>query len=737
MRVGFRFISSRFKLILHWTRPVESHRRKVSPSSPPSIACAICDTLFVSSFPTSSRYKSFIPTHSLHRSNPQRLYKTNSFFNLIKSSISTVFMCKVTQGKLYSVMDGEKFQEKYHGLFLKCSNLLELAAADDVSGFIYMVEEKGESLDEISFWYGRRNGCKGKMGLEERTPLMIASMYGSIQVVKYIIDTKKVDVNRISDSDGATALHCAAAGGSPMSVGVVKLLLEASADVNSTDGDGNKPGDLIARGIKSSKRKALELLLNGFGIEDGSDEEQIEEKEVVSAKKEYPVDVSMPDINNGVYGSDEFRMYTFKVKPCSRAYTHDWTECPFVHPGENARRRDLRKFNYSCVPCPEFRKGSCVKGDSCEYAHGVFESWLHPAQYRTRLCKDEIGCARKVCFFAHRVEELRPVYASTGSALPSPKSGSVTVNSMEMGSMSPLALGSTPPMSPPTSPMWQNKVNHLTPPALQLPGSRLKTALNARDLETDMELLGLESIRTQQQQRRQLIDDLSTNLYNPNNRFGELNLKPTNLDDAFGSLDQNLFSQFHGLSPKVSSSMTNTPIQSQSPTSHQQFRQNSTPLRASYPSPNYSSSPVRKPTSYGFDSSAAVAQAVMNSRSGSFAKQRSQSFIDRGAGATMSLRSIPQQASPFTEWGSPDGKLEWGYSGEDANKLRKSASFGYGGTPVNMNNEPDVSWVNTLVKDVGVGLHSSPEKHRYGGAGGEKLPQWIEQMYIEKEQMVA
>nr|CAD1822874.1 unnamed protein product [Ananas comosus var. bracteatus] len=30
-------------------------------------------------------------------------------------------------------------------------------------------------------------------------------------------------------------------------------------------------------------------------------------------------------------------MYSFKVRPCSRAYLRDWTECPFVHPGENAR----------------------------------------------------------------------------------------------------------------------------------------------------------------------------------------------------------------------------------------------------------------------------------------------------------------------------------------------------------------------------------------------------------------
>ncbi|CAI5991334.1 unnamed protein product [Closterium sp. NIES-65] len=121
------------------------------------------------------------------------------------------------------------------------------------------------------------------------------------------------------------------------------------------------------------------------------------------------VESSMADMKSSVYASDEFRIYSFKVRPCSRAYSHDWTECPFVHPGENARRRDPRKFHYSCVPCPDFRKGSCRRGDSCEYAHGVFECWLHPAQYRTRLCKDGTSCSRRVCFFAHTSEELRPL----------------------------------------------------------------------------------------------------------------------------------------------------------------------------------------------------------------------------------------------------------------------------------------------------------------------------------------
>ncbi|XP_044336312.1 zinc finger CCCH domain-containing protein 33-like [Triticum aestivum] len=83
---------------------------------------------------------------------------------------------------------------------------------------------------------------------------------------------------------------------------------------------------------------------------------------------------------------------------------HDWTECPFAHSGENARRRDPRRVPYSC-------------------AHGVFESWLHPAQYRTRLCKDEVGCPRRICFFAHGTRQLRAVNPSAASmASPSPSS---------------------------------------------------------------------------------------------------------------------------------------------------------------------------------------------------------------------------------------------------------------------------------------------------------------------------
>jgi hypothetical protein len=111
-----------------------------------------------------------------------------------------------------------------------------------------------------------------------------------------------------------------------------------------------------------------------------------------------------------------------KTVPCARTRAHDWTLCPYAHPGEKAKRRDLKMFSYTAIPCADYQKvpanntkakGSheyfCPRGASCPYAHGVFESWLHPSRYRTQLCKDGLRCTRKACFFAHRAKELRNV----------------------------------------------------------------------------------------------------------------------------------------------------------------------------------------------------------------------------------------------------------------------------------------------------------------------------------------
>ncbi|KAJ4725572.1 Zinc finger CCCH domain-containing protein [Melia azedarach] len=687
----------------------------------------------------------------------------------------------------------ETDSQKQDGLCYNFSILLELTASDDLVGFKTAIEEEGHDIDEPGLWYGRRIGSK-IMGFEERTPLMIAAMFGSKDVVGYIIKSGRVDVNRACGSDGVTALHCAASGGSANSAEVVKLLLDASADVNSVDAYGNRPADLIAKGCTlsfNSRKKVLEALLKGSGTAgeiDGMYDkavnkmEGLEQPEVstprvakeAAEKKEYPVDLTLPDIKNGIYGTDEFRMYTFKVKPCSRAYSHDWTECPFVHPGENARRRDPRKYHYSCVPCPEFRKGSCRQGDACEYAHGIFECWLHPAQYRTRLCKDETNCNRRVCFFAHKPEELRPLYASTGSAVPSPRSYSANGSSLDMLSISPLALGSPSAMMPPTSTppltpsgasspmggtMWQSNV---VPPTLQLPGSRLKSAVNARDMDYDMELLGLENRRRQQQ----LIDEMcSLSASSPSSwanslcaaspfsssadRTGELNrlggVKPTNLDDLFGSLDPALLPQLQGLS------VDNTASQLQSPTGMQMRQNMNQQLRSSYPAP---SPPARASQSFGMDPSGVTAAAVISSRSAAFAK-RSQSFIERTAANRHSGFSSPALTttvvpSNLADWGSPDGKLDWGIQREELNKLRKSASFGMRSNNSSVTtasmpetaDEPDVSWVQSLVKDppsVKSGQFGFEEQQQchLNTSSSEMLPVWGEQLYMEQEQMVA
>lgn len=112
--------------------------------------------------------------------------------------------------------------------------------------------------------------------------------------------------------------------------------------------------------------------------------------------------------------TDEFRMFCFKVLPCSKRYCHgelgarllmestcqlaifypleifytlppklvplpsrqrnenpnikvqtscaclvaDWTTCPFAHPGEKAKRRDPRVHTYTGVACPDMKKVS-------------------------------------------------------------------------------------------------------------------------------------------------------------------------------------------------------------------------------------------------------------------------------------------------------------------------------------------------------------------------------------------
>jgi hypothetical protein len=142
---------------------------------------------------------------------------------------------------------------------------------------------------------------------------------------------------------------------------------------------------------------------------------------------------------------DEFMMYEFKVRRCARARSHDWTACPYSHPGEAARRRDPRRVAYTGEPCPDFRRrpgAACPRGSVCPFAHGTFELWLHPSRYRTRPCRAGAACRRRVCFFAHTAAELRAGAKDECS----PLSLSLSLSLSPKSTLAP--LWESPPVSP-------------------------------------------------------------------------------------------------------------------------------------------------------------------------------------------------------------------------------------------------------------------------------------------------
>lgn len=632
------------------------------------------------------------------------------------------------------------------------ASLLELAANNDVEGFKRSIVCDPSGVDEVGLWYGRQKGSK-QMVNEQRTPLMVAATYGSIDIIRLILSESGADVNLSCGNDKSTALHCAASGGALNAVDVVKLLLAAGADPNLVDAKGHRPVDVI---VVPPKFQDVRLTLEELLATDGSVERNLRVSTTtsnsnspplspalengsptsasgspmksmsvdapsfsVSEKKEYPIDPSLPDIKNSIYSTDEFRMYSFKVRPCSRAYSHDWTECPFVHPGENARRRDPRKFHYSCVPCPDFRKGACRRGDMCEYAHGVFECWLHPAQYRTRLCKDGTSCARRVCFFAHTPEELRPLYVSTGSAVPSPRSSTSGATAMDFAAALSLLPGSpssvnvmspspfTPPMSPSANGISHSSVAWPQPnvPALHLPGSnlqssRLRSSLNARDMPVD-DFNMLPDFDVQQQQ---LLNELSTlsqpTLSSSLNRSGRMKtLTPSNLDDLFSAESSSPRYSDQALAAAVFSPTHKSAVLNQF---QQQQQSMLSPINTNF-SPKNVDHPLLQ-ASFGVPSSSGRMSprnvepiSPMGSRVSLLAQREKQQQFRSLSSRELGSNSAAVVGSPvnsWSKWGSSNGKPDWAVTTDELGKLKRSSSFELGN-----GEEPDLSWVQSLVKE--------------------------------------
>ena len=239
-----------------------------------------------------------------------------------------------------------------------------------------------------------------------------------------------------------TPLHCAAAGGSGHSGEICRALLQFGACPDATDAQGRRPLDLLPSHTVAASAALLHRASSGSSSDGGALERLLGAAPHVPSIPHLPLGGPGSSLDGSSvpadWASDEFQMYEFKVRRCTKTRAHDWTECPFTHPGEKARRRDPRVFAYSGTACPDFRKGACRRGDACEWAHGVFECWLHPTRYRTHTCKDGPACTRRVCFFAHLPGELRapsvpvilgppPVQMEGGAAVAAAASGCLPI----------------------------------------------------------------------------------------------------------------------------------------------------------------------------------------------------------------------------------------------------------------------------------------------------------------------
>ncbi|XP_015571360.1 zinc finger CCCH domain-containing protein 56 isoform X2 [Ricinus communis] len=604
---------------------------------------------------------------------------------------------------------------------------------NDVEGFKQSVCDESE-IGVVGLWYGHQRLSKKRV-LEHRTPLMVAAKYGSVDVVKLILALPEVDVNFSCGSDKCTALHCAVSGGSINAIDVVKLLLLAGADPSISDANGHRPADVISASpnFPYSKSALEELLKNNGSVRQldlqvstngsrssstsiswssvegslsstsGSVLSSINCKpidlHVSSAKKEYPVDPSLPDIKNSIYTTDEFRMFSFKVQPCSRAYSHDWTECPFVHPGENARRRDPRRFNYSCMPCPDHRKGACRRGDFCEYSHGIFECWLHPSQYRTRLCKDGTSCTRRVCFFAHTSEELRPTYASTDVALPLPQASAMDFTaalnllSGSLSAVSPMShFPYTPPMSPSGNdihlPMaWpQQDTSNMQILGNNLQGSRLRTSLSGRYVSPE-EFNRFQDIELQKLHLR----NEQSCVPQPHHRISSTNisarlkqLNPSNQDRLLSSQNADQMDAASMFSPSYKSAVINK-LQQQSMLS---------PIKTS----GFSLKNIDHPLlQVSFDSSSPRTMSPRINEPISLASSQLQlqlgSLSSRELGSDLPYDLGYDGVSLWPKQKPADENVDWSIQADEVGQLQKSCSN------VRCGEEPDVSWVHSMLKE--------------------------------------
>lgn len=284
----------------------------------------------------------------------------------------------------------KKGESKWEPLIEQSRELFRAVVADDhmrVEEEVKADPSKAKACFILLYWGGAAgdgDSSKTNVTVKQRTLLMLAAYHGCMRVVSTLVMNGAVP-GQLS-VDGLDAYQMAIAGDHPCAGAVVAYLKEA-------EGISQSPGEEGCAKGKHSERKGSGSPKEGDN--NGSGPPTADECGLGS-------ELTKPE-----YSTDHFRMLCFKVLRCMKRSSHDWRCCPFAHNTENARRRDPMDHRYSSISCPDYKRGFCIRGDKCPYAHGIYESWLHPSRYRTQLCKDGKNCRRPVCFFAHSVDELR------------------------------------------------------------------------------------------------------------------------------------------------------------------------------------------------------------------------------------------------------------------------------------------------------------------------------------------
>lgn len=115
----------------------------------------------------------------------------------------------------------------------------------------------------------------------------------------------------------------------------------------------------------------------------------------------------------------------------TQGYPHDFTACPYLHPGERARRRDPRSFTYSAALCPDVKKvrsrlpqraSWCVSIVSAQSA----AAFTMPVCLNTAVAcscllmqthvQDKVCVRGMACLYSHNIFEVREGWSLVGGA---------------------------------------------------------------------------------------------------------------------------------------------------------------------------------------------------------------------------------------------------------------------------------------------------------------------------------